>query len=656
MILVYIYINFLAVIVTSSPSSPVSITIESINLPHFTGGGSYSDDRDVSLKSDDSHWEDQSQHGNNIKRDTINSDNIVDDNEGDNEKLGLQNSQPLKTLQTLRKLLEETDYVTATPNNSKNTTNEIMDRRKKSFKSPSLITDSSSLPNNYNVKGNNKQLNQTTEQKDDGEGITESKLWTSKDRSKYKKQQRQSGFYQQQQQKKQLKQRLLWEAEERFRLKQQVEKEEKESREREQRLLETEYLDNERHWHQHQQQPNPLEQTMPLSSDQLEPLPLPQHQGLSDEEDDFGTTDGTESTDEYSLPNLPIYLSDAESTDDDGTDGDIEVEVKDDILEVNNTTPSVESIDTNDAINSKPSSQSQPMQVGLTRQQKQQLPPPQQGTGPPYEYLIPPRSYSESQKPAQSYLSQQKSLPHQQHSYNYAPFYSPNSSGNSQIPPSQLHQHFQPWAVQAAYQQQQREQQEQRQRQQNHHYHRQQQVQQQLQQQQPQSHQQRQPQSNPLPQSQQQSQQQSHQNSHQHQHHRQQQIQQGHALTPSLHQFPNYYRPSSPPPPSQFANSVTTNGFIPHTSLIYPKGNNVQGYRNPLSYNDDVASGSNAAGSNRFTEGNSLNNANDNSEIGAGEMKGNGSKVEEYTSAPILGKDEVSPNQSLFSFNLLKGV
>ena len=253
------------------------------------------------------------------------------------ENDGSSSSKPLRTLKKLQAMLEDTDYATATASSS----NPPIPTLKHNI-APSADTIS---------PGALKHVQEPIREKEEEDDGDVNRLWTSKDRSKYKYQQR------------------------------------KLQRERQKYL--------EQRQQQQQQQ---------------------QHVTSDDDSTTAEITDGTEDTDDglgYTLPNLPIYMSDGESTETDDLefdDGGIPQQKPTSIL--------------------PPSPQSEP-----------RFPPEQQGQGPPYRYHYHNNNMQTSypspqQQMQQSYQYSQGSF----HPYQYPPpgqymYNDPNAYNNISVPP-----------------------------------------------------------------------------------------------------------------------------------------------------------------------------------------------------------------------------
>jgi hypothetical protein len=252
------------------------------------------------------------------------------------ENDGSSSSKPLRTLKKLQAMLEDTDYATATASSSHPPISTM-----KHNIAPSKDT---------NSPGALKHAQEPIREKEEDDGDV-NRLWTSKDRSKYKYQQR------------------------------------KLQRERQK------YLEQQQQQQQQQQQ----------------------HVTFDDDSTTAEITDGTEDTDDglgYTLPNLPIYMSDGESTETD----DLEF----DDGGIPHQKPTV----------LPPSPQSEP-----------RFPPEQQGQGPPYRYHYQNNNMQASypnpqQQMQQSYQYSQGSF----HPYQYPPpsqymYSDPNSYNNINVPP-----------------------------------------------------------------------------------------------------------------------------------------------------------------------------------------------------------------------------
>lgn len=298
-------------------------------------------------------------------------------------------SQPLKTLKKLQAMLEETDYATATAagghvgsttsSNSPtmtqvnsgilNSETQTQKRRQIERNYPPLPPPPPKQAQTHEVPiKKSAPLSIQPEQgvvQDERQGVDQ--LWTSKDRSKYKKQR-------------------------------------KLERERELQRQRMKYLE------QQEQQMN----------------------GPSD--DESHGTDGTEDTDDglgYTLPNLPVYFSDAESTDD----------VEDDLMSEkpsmnNGALPSMNQVPPTQARQPFQGPGPQPSQIqqnpinsakggnqnGVLQPYEpitQKGPPRQQGQGPPYQYRHQQyqqhqQQYNQHQQPPQQ---QQQTYAHNQNQY-----------------------------------------------------------------------------------------------------------------------------------------------------------------------------------------------------------------------------------------------
>ena len=273
----------------------------------------------------------------------VSSDGVSWKNQSISEKDGSSSSKPLRTLKKLQAMLEDTDYATAT-----STSNQHLSTMKHNNQ-PSK--DSISL------ETANRNVQDPIREKKEEDGDNVNRLWTSKDRSKYKYQQR------------------------------------KLQRER-QRYLE-----------QQQYQP---------------------HVPSDDDSTAADITDGTEDTDDglgYTLPNLPIYMSDGESTETD------EIEFDDG-----------SSLPPKPNIPPPPSIQRtfHPYPPNESR-----FPPEQQGQGPPYRYQYQNNNMQSSYPNPQQQQQMQQPYQYSQGSYNpyqYPPpnqylYNDPNAYNNINVPP-----------------------------------------------------------------------------------------------------------------------------------------------------------------------------------------------------------------------------
>jgi hypothetical protein len=387
-------------------------------------------------------------------------------------------SQPLRTLKKLQAMLEETDYATSSSMTLSSPSLASSSTQKNQLPS-AVVTKSYTTPhreqtmqrnqsqdNDVNTQyyktvndGSSNSRNRNTRQSFAGNSFHDAKneqnqkdvsdiqsnyngyeidrLWTSKDRSKYKKRQRNNPELQREREKILRKQRLKMQ-----------EEEERQRRRQEQQIQQ-----------QQQQQAN--------TSD-----------------DDSTGTDGQDDTDDglsYILPNLPVYFSDAESTD------------PTDILDLDSS-PAVDATrksntDTAMITNGVPEGALTISQTNIRQQQvypqhQQQFsvhetpyaqkPPLQQGEGPPYQYHthqqpmhpiqgqspIPPNQYypqQQYQQGSQHRQYQYSSQPQTQqgpYNYNYPPQSYQYSNVNAYGPANQQPQLMTTQQGQHQYQQQ----------------------------------------------------------------------------------------------------------------------------------------------------------------------------------------------------------
>ncbi len=228
-------------------------------------------------------------------------------------------SQPLKTLKKLQAMLDDTDYATTTLTSSPSigstdSDGDIASSSRKpgdkaamsSSTSPFSPTEASTNQGVHPKKhsrytghdhSQTQKIENYTSPPSESDEVIHEKLWTSKDRSKYRRtrrteKQRQQRDYEEQ------RAREIREIQ-----RQRIIREERERKDLEElRRKQLEVLERERHQHQKHQHM--------------------QQQSLQHDQSDlfFEETDFTEETDTdgkgFELPNLPVYLSDAEQTDD----------------------------------------------------------------------------------------------------------------------------------------------------------------------------------------------------------------------------------------------------------------------------------------------------------------------------------------------------
>jgi len=290
-------------------------------------------------------------------------------------------------LKKLQAMLEETDYAVATDGVTFPVPTSTAGRGSgKDEMQSSRDSKSSSQQGRRQSEGRGAFDEQPVEfnaKDDDDEEVA--KLWTSKDRSKYRKQQR----------------KLLLE------------------RERKQRTVQ-DYQESQRTQHR--------------------------QQSLSEDDEEDATTDGTEETDDglgdWHLPNLPVYLSDAESTD---IDSEVEGEQGNDTtIRGNNSTPNQKNpIPSEMNTNQLRSSEywNKPQFVPLQGKDPKQTPPKQQGEGRPYQYNAPLRQFQQQHGSQYQYPSQpvpyNYPYPHPMYQYNDPMSY---NSMNAPPPPKQQQQ------------------------------------------------------------------------------------------------------------------------------------------------------------------------------------------------------------------------
>jgi hypothetical protein len=403
---------------------------------------SSSDDSDA----DDSHILSDTDHDDEIPEDEDNVDDAVEydendhglDSEGEGEESMMQRytdgestdgsaSQPLRTLKKLQAMLEETDYATATSankNSSASTTTTISPspnppasnynrsvntasnagqtmehpERQAPLVAQPLEPEGQNYPNSqqhaqqsihqsypqqHNAQQKVERIASPRQDSDDDQSEENGQLWTSKDRSKYKKQR-------------------------------------KLQRDRESQKQRQQYLDQQEH-HIHS-------------------------------DDDSHGTDMTDDTDDglgYTLPNLPVYFSDAESTDD-AEDENTSPNEKRTIYQSPTQPPGINRpIDDSSTMtkqSNQPTSPTNPNQSGALQQYDpnfQRRPPQQQGQSPPYHYHNMPY-----QQPMSSHQGPQQQSPQGQHQYPYPQYPQPSQSQQvplQQTPQTQHPQHAPPY-------------------------------------------------------------------------------------------------------------------------------------------------------------------------------------------------------------------
>jgi hypothetical protein len=347
---------------------------------------------------------------------------------------GSPSSQPLRTLKKLQAMLEETDYATATSaSNNASSSNNTGSSYTSSYNSNANAAASNSgntmeyperqaplvaqpieqeerrypypqqdaqqtMNSSYShqQQQNPVQSRQRVERiasprydSDDDQSEESGQLWTSKDRSKYKKQR-------------------------------------KLQREREMQNQRQRYLEQ-------------------------------QEQHIPSDDDGHGT-DMTEDTDDglgYTLPNLPVYFSDAESTDESDHET-ANANEKQTIYQSPTGIPPQSSTHINRPMddsstitnqNNQPTSQKIPNQSGALQQYDpnfQRRPPQQQGQSPPYHYHNMPY-----QQPPPSQQGPQPHMPQGLHQYPYPPYQQPSQSQQrpqQQMPHLQYHYHPQTYS------------------------------------------------------------------------------------------------------------------------------------------------------------------------------------------------------------------
>ena len=338
---------------------------------------------------------------------------------------GSPSSQPLRTLKKLQAMLEETDYATATSaSNNASASNNT----------------GSSYTSNYNSNANVAASNSgnTMEYPERQAPLVAQPIEQEERRYPYPQQDAQqtmnSGYSQQQQQQQnpvQSRQRVeriasprydsdddqseesgqLWTSKDRSKYK----KQRKLQREREMQNQRQRYLEQ-------------------------------QEQHIPSDDDGHGT-DMTEDTDDglgYTLPNLPVYFSDAESTDESDHET-ANANEKQTIyqsptgIQPQSSTHINRPMDDSSTItnqNNQPTSQKIPNQSGALQQYDpnfQRRPPQQQGQSPPYHYHNMPY-----QQPPPSQQGPQPHMPQGPHQYPYPPYQQPSQS--QQRPQQQMPQ------------------------------------------------------------------------------------------------------------------------------------------------------------------------------------------------------------------------
>ena len=327
---------------------------------------------------------------------------------------GSPSSQPLRTLKKLQAMLEETDYATATSasnnasavasnntgssytssyNSSANAERQAplvaqpIEQEERRYPYPQQDTQQTTnsshpQPQQQNTLQSRQRVERIASPRydsDDDQSEGNGQLWTSKDRSKYKKQR-------------------------------------KLQREREMQNQRQRYLEQ-------------------------------QEQHIPSDDDGHGT-DMTEDTDDglgYTLPNLPVYFSDAESTDESDHET-ANANEKQTIYQsptgiqpqasthINRPINDSSSTVTNQ--NNQPTSQTNPNQSGALQQYDpnfQRRAPQQQGQSPPYHYHNMPY-----QQPPPSQQGPQPHMPQGPHQYPYLPYQQPSQS--QQRPQQQMPQ------------------------------------------------------------------------------------------------------------------------------------------------------------------------------------------------------------------------
>lgn len=344
-------------------------------------------------------------------------------------------SQPLKTLRKLQAMLEETDYATATSSSS-STPSSVKQQAQTSYTSPSqsmyrsdqlgaaeplvarpfdpeIIDEHQHLEANQHVQDDYHYHQQNTQQV---EGTTQSVQQQPpvQMQPQYTKQDSEDENEVEQ----------LWTSKDRSKYK----KQRKLQRQRELQRQRQEYLEQQIH---------------------------------SDDESHAtdATTDGTEDTDDglgYTLPNLPIYLSDAESTDSDDIDN--EIGLTNEKPQESGPSPNKSSSSLlgssnsghapdNNLLHQPPKGQSASRIMQQYEPNPQRRYPVQQGQGPPYSYYNTPNQYPPGQVqqmpqgPYQQYPQYGPTYPGQ---YNYPyppPYFNPNAYGPMTTQQQQYMQH-----------------------------------------------------------------------------------------------------------------------------------------------------------------------------------------------------------------------
>eukprot|EP00569_Conticribra_weissflogii_P001228 CAMPEP_0171354252 /NCGR_PEP_ID=MMETSP0878-20121228/44612_1 /TAXON_ID=67004 /ORGANISM="Thalassiosira weissflogii, Strain CCMP1336" /LENGTH=1093 /DNA_ID=CAMNT_0011860221 /DNA_START=306 /DNA_END=3584 /DNA_ORIENTATION=+ len=318
-------------------------------------------------------------------------------------------SQPLKTLKKLQAMLDDTDYATTTlasssvsgsdPDSAISSRNQMLGKAAMPSSTPAFNPTETSINHDVHMKKHsNARMDHdySQPQKSDSNASTPpesdelipEKLWTSKDRSKYRRtrrteKQRQQRDYDEQ------RAREIREIQ-----RQRIIREERERNDLEElRRKQLEELERERQQHQKRQQ---MKQQL-LQHDQSD---------LFFEETDFAEETDTDGKG-FELPNLPVYLSDAEQTDDFSEEADDNMPV------------------------TKPHS-NQPPGFSSPMQQTQQSYRPLQMMHPPYQYP-PPLNQRYNYPQHEQQLQQQ--LPPQSGPYGPYPDYRQHS-----LPPQQQKQ------------------------------------------------------------------------------------------------------------------------------------------------------------------------------------------------------------------------
>ena len=268
-----------------------------------SGSGSDTDDDDEEEAENDANISQQQQIS--LSSSHINTANNVNDS---SVATATTNSQPLRTLQKLQAMLDDSDYATHTVSSTIPTTTTAA-----ATESESVIDNSSSSPpvvNTAVAESTTSSSTSTNPPLQQQPPPPQDKLWTSKDRAKYRRTRRTEKQRQQQLQQREQRAREIRDIQ-----RQRIIREERERKELEElRLKQADLLEIQR-----QQQ---LKQQQLKQQQQQEQQRRSQHQQQMQTHFEEGATtdftdDDTDGGAGFELPNNPVYLSDGETETDD---------------------------------------------------------------------------------------------------------------------------------------------------------------------------------------------------------------------------------------------------------------------------------------------------------------------------------------------------